>query len=407
MHIRTGYSSESDSFKAGQQVITSALAKDASIECSLALAVCTNHLDQELFVKGMTSTLPEGTPVVGGTTIGVIDNRHICYNKPSAAALLIPYGPIHAHWASAQLADGNEEHVGAEITRQMGCDVKDQFIFLLYNMIKKERHHHTPPEMNSLLSILNGIEKVNTSNTPIFGAGSIGDFQFSKSKLFNSEGTGADQLLSISFCGDFYFDYVIMHGCTPIDGVYHTITKNDGPIILELDGQPAMEVLNDIYGSRDWQRDLPVKEVTVGINLGDKYGPYQEGHYINRLIAGPHLLKKGIITPEPDWQPGTEIQFMVRDNEQMINSTWERSKTLMENVIKAGKKPKVGMYIDCAGRTSYFANSLREEASIVQDIFNEYDVPLFGFYSGLEIAPFFNTSRGLEWTGVLIIIAEH
>jgi hypothetical protein len=407
MDIRTGYSNESHAFKAGEQVIQTALKGDTPADIVMVMAFCTSYLDQKIFVDGMASQLPPGTPIVGGTTVGVINNSIVSYNQPAAISLILTGGPIRAKVATATLNANNEKAAGMEIASKMGCPVNDQFLFLLYNMIKKERRHRTPPEMNSLLSILNGIESVNRAQTPIFGAGAIGDYNFSASTLFGSFGVATNQILGISFCGDFYYDYAVMHGCTPIDGVYHTITRNDGAIILELDNEPAMNVVNEIYGNRDWQRELPVKELTVGINLGDKYGPYQESNYINRLIAGPMLLDKGIITPEPDWQPGTEIQFMVRDNEQMITSTQKRSKALVQRIIKAGKKPQLGFYIDCAGRTSYFANSLQEEASIVQDIFNEHNIPLFGFYSGLEIAPFFNKSRGLEWTGVLIVLAEH
>ena len=35
-----------------------------------------------------------------------------------------------------------------------------------------------------------------------------------------------------------------------------------------------------------------------------------------------------------------------------------------------------------------------------------YKTPLLGFYSGVEIAPFLQKSRGLDWTGVLLVLAE-
>ena len=33
-------------------------------------------------------------------------------------------------------------------------------------------------------------------------------------------------------------------------------------------------------------------------------------------------------------------------------------------------------------------------------------MPLLGFYSGVEIAPFMGGSRALDWTGVLIVLSE-
>jgi len=39
-------------------------------------------------------------------------------------------------------------------------------------------------------------------------------------------------------------------------------------------------------------------------------------------------------------------------------------------------------------------------------VFNRYDTPLFGFYSGVEVAPLLGKSRGLDWTGVLLVFAQ-
>lgn len=406
MSIKIGYSMHDDAFTAGKDVIRQT-ANSSTLEAPhLVLAFCTSSLDQQLFIDGMASQLPRETPIVGATTIGVINNDIVCYNQPVAAALLLHSESIRTRIAWAEIRGDNEQQAGAELARKAGREKDDRFSFLLYNMIKKERTNRTLPEMNSLTSILHGIRSAETSPIPIFGGGSVGDYQFSPSKLFSRAGVDTSTLFGITFYGSFCYDYTIMHGCTPVDGEYHTITKNDGALILEIDDRPAIDVINDIYGSRDWQRELPVKELAIGMNLGEKYGPYQEQHYVTRLIAGPHLLKKGILTPEPDWHPGTEIQLMIRDTETMITSAKQRSQALLEKELHAGKKPLLGLYIDCAGRTCYFSNSLQEEAAMVQQVFNKYHVPLFGFYSGFEIAPFFEKSRGLEWTGVLILLTE-
>ena len=67
--------------------------------------------------------------------------------------------------------------------------------------------------------------------------------------------------------------------------------------------------------------------------------------------------------------------------------------------------PFFALYIDCAGRTAGFSGSEIEEASIVQKIIGE-KIPFLGFYSGVEIAPLLGKSRGLDWTGVLLILSR-
>jgi len=78
----------------------------------------------------------------------------------------------------------------------------------------------------------------------------------------------------------------------------------------------------------------------------------------------------------------------------------------MRQVQKDRRNALLGIYIDCAGRTGGYLNTPYEEASEVQKVFTGYGVPLLGFYSGVEICPLMHKSRGLDWTGVLIIFAE-
>jgi len=51
-------------------------------------------------------------------------------------------------------------------------------------------------------------------------------------------------------------------------------------------------------------------------------------------------------------------------------------------------------------------DSETEEAQEVCDVFNTDDIPLIGFYSGVEVAPLLGKSRGLDWTGILTVITS-
>jgi len=115
---------------------------------------------------------------------------------------------------------------------------------------------------------------------------------------------------------------------------------------------------------------------------------------------------KGIVLFEPDLDAGTEILFMLRDSVGMIESARNNCLALMAGIENEGKKPVFGLYIDCAGRTAALSDTLHEEASEIVRIFNQRNIPFLGFYSGVEIAPLLGKSRGLDWTGVLWVIAE-
>ena len=72
-----------------------------------------------------------------------------------------------------------------------------------------------------------------------------------------------------------------------------------------------------------------------------------------------------------------------------------------------GSSLLLGIYIDCAGRGSARSGAPVEEAELVQRGLHAA-VPLLGFYSGVEIAPFAGgRSRPLDWTGVLTVLRRH
>ena len=148
-----------------------------------------------------------------------------------------------------------------------------------------------------------------------------------------------------------------------------------------------------------------MKLLTIGINCKDMFGEFHEGNYVNRLITGVMPDGESIGIFEPDLIEGMEFQFMLRDGQKMIESARKNSRRLLEEIRADQKTPFFALYIDCAGRTAEFSQTLTEEAAKVQKVCNEFGVPLLGFYSGVEIAPLLGRSRGLDWTGVLIVWA--
>jgi small ligand-binding sensory domain FIST len=191
----------------------------------------------------------------------------------------------------------------------------------------------------------------------------------------------------------------VFHGCTPLDGIYHTITKINNGVIEELDGRPVVPMINDLFQDKGWQSEHPLKLLSLGINKGERYSEFLETNYVNRLILGISPDKNGIVPIKPDFCEGDEIQFMLRDNNRMIETAGRGVKTLMDRISSENKKPHFAFYANCAGRAANHCNSLKEEVIEVQRVINGYHIPLLGIYSGVEIAPYNNRVSGLIGPG--------
>jgi hypothetical protein len=196
-----------------------------------------------------------------------------------------------------------------------------------------------------------------------------------------------------------------MHGCTPMDGAPHVLGRVEGGVVHEIDGIPAAKVLDEVYGSPAWREQRPVNRITLGVRQGPRQDAGEDA-YVNRLVTGVMADGTSIGLFEPDLGEGDEVLFMLRDPELMADSARRGSEAVIERMRAADAAPRFALYVDCAGRAAQMSQTVREEAAEVQAVMRRHGVPLLGFYSGVEIAPMRGVSRGLDWTGVLLLLGE-
>ena len=406
MKVGIGFSNEIDALVSGKKIAELAVDSGEIQKPKFAIAFCSADVNAGELLTGIKEVIGTDIPVVGGSGIGIITNNTISYDNHSAGIVVVEDDDIEIHLASATGLDKSELQVGRNLANQLTPE-EDDVLILFFDSIKTPPENNKPPIMNSSRPLLQGIEEIIAGKIPIVGGGTIGDYDFSSTIQFSKGRIQSQAATALLLRGDIHADWRIMHGCSPKDGIYHTITKIEGPVLHEVDNRPIIEVINEMYGSEDWQKQLPVKRLSIGVNHGDKFNSsWSEADYVNRLIIGPLPDKSGIVLFEADLEEGSEIQFMLRDTKTMIQSARINTEILVKGVISSGKTPKWGLYIDCAGRTAMASECLTEEASEVQTVFNNNNIPLFGFYSGVEIAPFQNKNRGLDWTGVLILFSK-
>ncbi|MBN1547279.1 MAG: FIST C-terminal domain-containing protein [Syntrophaceae bacterium] len=406
MKVGIGYSNIKDSAYAGKKAAEAAISGGKIQKPGLVFAFCHHQINAEDFLQGLRSVVGPDIPILGGSAIGIITNDMISYEGCPAGVAVLQSDRLKFEIACVGELDRDERQAGQKLAESFSKKIDGNLLLIFYDSIKLSPTSSTPPIMNASHPLLRGIEEGGIPDYPVLGAGLLGDFDFSPPKIFCGSYVGSQKVVGTLFDGDYHHYYQIMHGCTPMDGIYHTITKMEGPFIYEADGRPIVQIINELYGNTEWQKQLPVRRLSIGVNYGDKYGEFNEQEYVNRLIVGILPEDKGIVMFEPDLEPETEFLFMLRDTRMMMESVRSNCLDLMNRIESNGRKAVWGLYIDCAGRTSSVSETLTEEAAEIVEIFNQRKIPLLGFYSGVEIAPMLDRSRGLDWTGVLWIITE-
>ncbi|HHP7236311.1 MAG TPA: FIST signal transduction protein [Desulfobacterales bacterium] len=406
MKIGIGFSNRQDATASGRQVAAQAIENAGIQNPTLVFAFCGGDLNAAEFYGGLQSVCGDGVPIVGGSAIGVITNEHLDYNGRSAAALVMASDTLRCRVAAVDGLAADEKQAGIRLARRLAIGGDAGFLLLFYDSIKQPGAADSPPILNASTALIEGLESGLPAGLPVFGAGLIGDYDFQSTVQFDGAGCGSQKAVAVHFREGVSPRFRIMHGCTPLDGIYRTVTRAEGACIYELDGRPIAPLIDALYGDRDWRCKNPVDLLTIGIYHGDKFSGIEEGRYVNRLIAGILPDGLGIAMFEPDIREGTEVQFMLRDTQKMIQSATRNAAAILKEVRREGKKALCGLYIDCAGRAAGYSKTVQEEAAEVQKAFRDHGCPLLGFYSGVEIAPLLGRSRGLDWTGVLLLFVE-
>ena len=397
-----GYWNSTDSCEAGRRAAEKAMS-DASAERSdFTVAFCGGKHDPIDFLKSVREVAGDRV-LIGGTAVGVITNEQSSYGGYEAGVAVVSSDSI---WFDAVSVGGlaqSEEAAGQRLgsmLRRKGAD-ESKAILLFYDSVK----HAQPLSVNLASQLIRGVEKgLDGPHAPVLGGGMLRDYQWSGSHVFANDQAMTQHAVGVMISGACSVHHAISHGCEPASD-YHTITSIDGPVDKELDGRPALDVIEDIIGpgaAQDWQQYSLL--VTLGANYGnDPYGVYDENEYVNRLIAAANPDDGSVVLFESDFGPGEQVQVMRRSNEHMLESARVMSSDILTKTTD--KTPFLALYIDCAGRTSGFSGAGEEEGAIVQEMVGSR-MPLLGFYSGVEIAPFMGVSRALDWSGVLIVLSE-
>lgn len=399
MQVGVGYSDNPDSTAAGRLAAEEAISNSGrEDQCDLVLLFCTARHDARILRSAVAQVTGNDTRIYGGGAAGIITNDSFGYagDQVGVACVWLEGAACEA------VVDGGLLEGEADAGARLGGMLGDLGIepetptVLFYDAVDKT---HGDVRLVMATWILEGLEKGLGFLPDLVGAGMQGDHNCSPVEQFIGEGMAEHCAMALTFPQGIGIDTAIMHGCRPAS-TYHTVTKADGPVILEIDGKPALTCMDELLGSSIAPEEYPFF-LLFGLNHGDRWGEYDEDDYASRLCLGIDKERGGIVMFEPDMVEGTQFQLMFR------SLGLEYMKPKIESLFEQldGREPVFALYIDCAGRCAGYGGNDMEDAVVVQEIVGDR-VPLLGLYTGVEIASIGGKPRGLDWTGVFCLFSK-
>jgi len=191
-------------------------------------------------------------------------------------------------------------------------------------------------------------------------------------------------IVGVALSGDIQVDAIVAQGCRPI-GEPKRITKCHQNLLLELDGQPPIAYLQELYPKLSSQdQSLLEGNLLLGIAMDPliELNDVRSGDFLIRNLVGGDQ-EQGVLAVGAILLEGQLVQFHVRD---AVTSGEDLQGQITRYLDNVGDSPPIGaLMFQCNGRGIHMYGRPNHDAEMFRQMVGS--IPLGGFFCGGEIGP--------------------
>lgn len=353
------------------------------------LAYLTVNHDRSAFLTGLRDGVGPDTDILGCSVQGVM-GRGFASERGYCAGVIGLGGGFDAsvgrvdEIAAATAAKGRE--LGESLTHDRAAAPKA--VVLLYDPL-------TGADMDVFLTAL-----MDVVGCPIIGGGA-GHFYGPMTTTFQfyQEDVTVSSAVAMALYGDFEIETAISTGCAPV-GIEMTVTRADGPMLLELDGSPALEVWKDVAGSGN-----PDVDHTAALALGVPFdGAGHADEYLVRAAFGSDSDLGGVVL-QAAIAPDTPVMLHHRTIDDVLGGTDRMANDLAARL--EGRTVRAVLGFECGARTEPFLGTgpaLEENLALQQVV--APDAAWLGMFAWGEVYTYGATPTFNNYTFPMLVVTE-
>ena len=381
---------------AGREAAQQALEKAGIVRPDFVFMFASIGYDQPSLLRAVRETT-EGAPLTGCSAEGSINGDEADESNFSVVVTAISSDELRWHNGLATGLEDDPRAVGKQVAQDLLPTLSAETIGLFV----------FPDGMtDNLYPFFAGLEGNLPSERflPLWGGGAGNNLNLEEPTYQYCD----DEVISggVSYAllsGEALPGWAISHGMMPIGGE-RIVTRSQGNVIYEIDGEPAVEVLKEylpegaLANDRDWMR------YAISLALTFKAPSYmKDEEYVVRGAPGVKMAD-GSIVVQTEVQEGTSVWFSSRDKEK-ITTGFDRMAAQIKEQL-GGEKPKLVFQFECATRGKLMFRE-QEKLKILEQFRQSLDpdVPWAGFYTIGEIGPVEEHNDRHLWTSVVLALS--
>lgn len=177
------------------------------------------------------------------------------------------------------------------------------------------------------------------------------------------------------------------------------ITRISGSMILEIDGEDALDVLSAAGQQLGGQPLIFV--ALANDDQPDSGASNRVQEVVLRPIQGVDPTRRGIVVGD-NVEESTLAAFAIRDAPAAREDLESMTRDLLRH--SAGAAPRFGVYVNCAGRGRALYSAVNVDTRLIRARLG--DIPLVGLQSAFELAPYAGGLALHLYTGVLALFTS-
>ncbi|WP_049757850.1 FIST signal transduction protein [Magnetococcus marinus] len=232
--------------------------------------------------------------------------------------------------------------------------------------------------------VIEGLMQSLGNDVPITGglAGDGGNFK--RTLVLSPEGVSDDRVVAVGLSGEgVRVGHGSFGGWSPF-GPPRKVTRSEGNVLFELDGEPALNVYKkylDVYA-----KDLPASGLLFPFEMLN--ADHEQVGLIRTILGVDEAQGSLVLAGDID---GDGYLRLMHANTNGLVGGAEQAAIATRERAGAHSQGGVAILVSCVGRKLVMGDQVDEEVEVVASVLGD-DVLLTGFYSYGEISPFSSTT---------------
>lgn len=236
-------------------------------------------------------------------------------------------------------------------------------------------------------ALVDGLTTTLGSGGVVVSGGLAGDGgRFTGARVWGPDGISATSVVGIGFDGPgWHIGHGSMGGWQRF-GPVRTVTRSEGNVLYELDGERALDIYKRYLG--DYAAQLPASGLLFPWSV---LGSDAQAEGITRTLLGISEADGSLIMAG-DIPQGGKLQLMHASVDALVDAAEQAAETAHTNQTTTSQGQALALLVSCVGRKLVMGARVDEEVEAVSQMLGQHTT-LAGFYSNGEISPHIHSTN--------------